>query len=507
MTLADSLRQAMQQTPTLPLSEAYLEQERTLQAAGYHATSDWWLEQLRRLWEHPTAYRLVESVGRRGGKSSTIVRVAVCEVVDRDWHVPEGDPPHVFVFLSIKSGEACARLDGVEQILQVRDVGYHRGTDRMGPYIRLAGRPLEWRALPADFRTAVGFTCIGFVADELARWQDTSKSANPAAYVLASVRPAMVTHLDEGAHEYLISSPWTEEGSHYEAVSEGDTDDQIVAHAASWEANPTLTPEQCRRLCRSEQLEGQESDFDRDYAAIPMPLSAVGRLDPGLIVWLEAPPESQPGDVLLSGSDLAMKTNSSAQVRALLRNEVYLVRHVDEWRPTAEEPLRPTEVCQAQRDNLVDFGAVSTCADGHYRESLREAFLGTELVILDAPRVSTEPIVRLRTLMQEGKIRIWCGEEMKARLSDQLRGTRLYPTQNGLGVTMETARDGSHCDLVAALALCVWQQAGKVVPQPTKRHTALVGGADEKQRRAKLVKRRQRARGNAGRGRLRSGEL
>lgn len=462
--LAALLAEVLSMRP--PLTEAYRAQDRVLVDHGYHPTSPWWLEQLERLWTHPTAFRLVEQVGRRGGKSSTIVRVAVAEVVDRDWSVPPGDPCHVFAFFSVKRGEAIARLDGVEQVLRVRGIAHHRSRDDLGPYIRLADRPLEWRALPANFRTAVGFTLVGFVADELARWIDNESSSNPATHVLQAARPAMLSHMAEGAHEYLISSPMAEEGAHWDAVSQGDTADQVVAIASTWEANPTLSREDCERLARTEARDGEDVVMERDYGAVAQPLSAVGRLDPGLIVWLEQPPEPEPGDAVVSGSDLGMRRNSSAQCVAYLRGETYLVALVDEMQPEPGEPLRPTVVCSQHRANLERLGAASTMADGHYRESLREAFLGSELVVLDAPKQASGPIVRLRTLMQEGSVRVWCGEQMRERLSEQLRGTRLVPTPNGLSVLMQTARDGSHCDIVAALALCVWQQAGRRVPPP-----------------------------------------
>jgi hypothetical protein len=484
---------ALTRRPTR-LFEAFLRQEERLVAAGWHPTSEHWLADLRRFWDaEPVGsaefppYRKCDEKGRRAGKSTTIVRVATCEVVDREWTVPSGDPCHAFAFFSVKLGEAVWRLDGVEQVLAVREVPHVRGDDRYGPFIRLLARPLEWRAIVANHRTAVGFTLVGYSADELARWIDTANSANPASHVLAAARPAISSHLREGAHEYLLSSPMTEEGIHCELCAQGDTEDQMVTRAATWDANPSLTEEDCRRLARAEQLSGQDVDFDRDYRAIPTPLSVVGRLDPALIVWLEAPPEPHAGDMVVSGSDLAMKTNSSAQAIALIRRGAYLVTHLEEWEPTGDAPLRPSQVCADHRANLLRLRASSTMADGHYRESLREAMQGTELQVLDAPAQSAGPIIRLRETMREGIVRVWCTPEMRERLSVQLRGTRLVPTQNGLKVDMRTARDGSHCDVVAALALAVWQQAGPspvVVAPPPKTHKQAVIEADTKRRRA-----------------------
>jgi hypothetical protein len=256
---------------------------------------------------------------------------------------------------------------------------------------------------------------------------------------------------------------------HQEAAKAGDGEDQLVCHAATWDANPTLSIADCERLCRAEQRAGKDSDMDRDYRAIPTPLSAMGRLDPGLVRWLDAPPEREPGDVLLSASDLAMRTNSSTQALGWLRGEDYYVAELHEWQPSKGAALKPSVVCAEQRAHMVRFGAHATMADGHYREALREALETDDgwLGLLEAPS-QTEAVVRLRSQLQERRVHVYASADMRGRLERQLRGTRLVTTAHGLSVRMMTAQDGAHCDVVAALSLMTWQMAGARVPEPRR---------------------------------------
>ena len=164
-----------------------LELDERLVARGWPALSPWWKEQLRRLYASGKR-RLVIRAGRRGGKSSTLCRVAVCEALYGQHDIPPGDVG-VFAFFSVSMREARERLRTISEILEALDVPF----ERSGDSVRIAGRAVCIRVYPASVRTAVGFTCIGAAFDELARWRDEATGANPATEVLRSVRPAMAT--------------------------------------------------------------------------------------------------------------------------------------------------------------------------------------------------------------------------------------------------------------------------------------------------------------------------
>ena len=95
---------------------------------------------------------------------------------------------------------------------------------------------------------------------------------------------------------------------------------------------------------------------------------------------------------------------------------------------------------------------------------MREATSSAGLVLLDAPTVSVDPIIRLRSLTKEGLVSIYCSDpDLKDRLAKQIDSVQLVPTSTGLRV-VHSREDGAHGDMVAALALCTWQQAGALAP-------------------------------------------
>jgi hypothetical protein len=261
--------------------ERLLTQDERLVAKGFPPMSPWWRGTFQNFYTFNRTkgvYRLVARVGRRGGKSSTMVRVACAEVLHGNWQIPPGDVG-VWCFFSVKTGEAEARLDTLDEILHA--LGYREGddfrasSDRIGRFIRLESRPLMWRAMPANFRTSVGFTSVGGLCDELARWRDEKTGANPAQHVLETWRPSMATQLPYYPKELLTSSPWSTVDAHYAHFELGSGDTQMVCSAPTWDANPTLSKEDCTKLAVKEG-----TDFDREYGAVPMPFSELSMFDP-----------------------------------------------------------------------------------------------------------------------------------------------------------------------------------------------------------------------------------
>lgn len=238
------------------LFKQYLRQDARLVAAGFPPTSPWWLETLR-TWFVTGRLRLVARVGRRGGKSSTLCRVAVLLAL-QDWPIPPGDLGLV-VFVSTRADEARARLVTIKAVLDAIGVRYSQSGDT----VTLASRPIRFVVLPATVAGVSGPTAILFVGDEVAKWRDADTGANPATEVLRSARPMLATMVPHGAREILSSSPFGTADAHAEAFDEGDGDEQSTAFAATWVANPTITEADTRRL------EKHEPTRLREYGAIP----------------------------------------------------------------------------------------------------------------------------------------------------------------------------------------------------------------------------------------------
>ncbi len=230
--------------------------DRKLVAAGFPPTSEWWRAQIARFLRSGR-WQLVARVGRRGGKSSTLCRLAVLLAM-QDWPIPPGDVGFV-LFISARLEDANARLVTIEAILRALRIPFRRRDTTL----ELEGRPIAFRVIPATIAAASGPTTIAVVADEVAKWRDHDTGANPAEEVLAAVRPTMATMARHGARMVLSSSPFGPNDAHARAFDLGETDEQIVAFAETWIANPTLTE------AETHKLEPDAKKWAREYAAIP----------------------------------------------------------------------------------------------------------------------------------------------------------------------------------------------------------------------------------------------
>jgi hypothetical protein len=256
-----------------------LANEKKLTRAGFPAISPWWLAQLHAFICPPkgddgnAAMRrssFVARVGRRGGKSSTMARLAVAIATAGEHGIPKGDVGQL-VFVSVSRDEAAARLRTIAEILDALGISHRM---RAADEIELTDRPILFRVLAASWRTAVGFTGLALFCDEVARWRDADDGANPASQVIAAMKPSLLT---TKGWLFLVSSPLANVDFHAEQFDRGTTDDQVVAHAASWVANPTITEAETHALERDRRL------WAREYGAIPQP-AIDGVFDPDDVV-------------------------------------------------------------------------------------------------------------------------------------------------------------------------------------------------------------------------------
>jgi len=241
-----------------------------LEAAGWPAMSPWWEKRLARLYTsnwiardrlfHPEIQRrsAVWRVARRGGKSSTICRVAVFECVFGEHEVPPGDIG-IYAVISAERPQAKERVNTIKKICDVLRVDGKEYAESF----EFKKIPRAIRCFTASITSVVSFTCIGAMCDEEAIWRDTETGTNPAKEVLASLRPTMATMRNAVAHH--VSAPWSTLDEHAKAFDRGTTADQIVfGPAATWEANPTLTE------AETHILEPDETMWLRAYCAVPL---------------------------------------------------------------------------------------------------------------------------------------------------------------------------------------------------------------------------------------------
>ena len=410
---------------------------------GFPRTSGWWRDTLSTFYASGKR-QLVLRVGRRGGKSSTLSRVAVCEAVG-EHHVPPGDIG-VVPFISVKREEAQKRLRTIREIL-----------DAIGePY-----RPLQSGYELADYRTGFqvftasiagvsGPTSISVVGDEVSKWRDADTGANPATEVLASVRPTMATQ--PNARMFLSSSPMGRLDAHAKAFEMGDTAFQMVAFAPTWIANPTISE------ADTHVLEPDEDTWRREYAAIPMEQSESSLLTPGLLDRItRKAPETLPyqdGWEYVAQMDPATRGNGWTLVIATRRREGDRFRRVivrlREWRGTSSRPLLPDVVLAEIAAELAPYHLTAVWSDQHHADSLmaigRRIGLRVLVDTMSAPKV-LDQAENLATWIADDEVEIPQHPQLRA----DLLSIRRVLTANGMTIRLAETPDGRHADYAAAV--------------------------------------------------------
>jgi hypothetical protein len=234
----------------------FLELDRRLAAAGFPPLSPFWREVLTRFLG-TSKRQLVLRVGRRGGKSLSACKIAVAFALMKIWKVAPGERA-VVALVSVSMQEAQSKVRLIREMLRALRVKVARET---ALELELADSPVTFRCVAANARTAVGFSCVLCLIDEAARLRDDESGTNPCREIVATLRPSLLTM--RGSRLLLISSPVGLNDFHAQEFARGDTRMQMVAQAASWVANPSLTEQE------THDLEDDPRVWSREFAAVP----------------------------------------------------------------------------------------------------------------------------------------------------------------------------------------------------------------------------------------------
>ena len=353
---------------------------RLVAAGGWPETSEWWKAALGRFYSS-SCVQFVVRVGRRGGKSSSLCRVAVLEALMGEYEVAPGDTATVAI-ISVDTREAKDRIVTIDAILGVLGVKCKTLTER----IDLADAPIAFRVFTATISGVSGFSGICVICDEVAKWKDSKERANPAEAVLASVRPTMagLPH----ARIFLLSSPWKRRDAHARAFAEGDTAFQRVAFAETWVARPALTIDDTRRLAPTSR------EWEREYAAIPMEDEPDGLFTATMLDAVTRSTRELPRDpsvrqyVAAMGAYLARNTWTLV-IAGRRRDEKRVRRSIvacREWR--SDVPLDPSTILPQIRSLCASYGVsevYSDAAGAPYRD--HPARDGLAIHVLPQPRM------------------------------------------------------------------------------------------------------------------------
>ncbi len=427
-----------------------------LATKGFPEVSPWWRETIGR-WYESGRRQLVARVGRRGGKSSTLCRLAVVEALYGHHKIPPGDVG-VVAIVSARRPDALERLRTIAAILDALKVAY---TAR-GDSIELTGRQVVFTIFTASIAGVSGFTGIFVLCDEVSKWRDADSGANPAAVVISSIRPTMATQ--PNGRIVLSSSPMGSLDAHADAFALGDTAMQITALAETWIANPTVSEAQTR------ELEPDEVVWSREYAAIPQSEAETSLLMSVLIdkntrrgVQDIAPDERH---VFTATIDPATRGNSwTLAIGCLTDGGIRRIALTREWRGTKAKPLVPGAVFEEIANLIRPYRLAHVHSDQFSEDTMRELARQHGLALLVTPWTAStkaDAYDALKTLAQESKLDLPDDPVVKT----DLLGIRQRLTRSG--ITYELASQGArHSDFAPAIAMNLGLQRVPCVPAPT----------------------------------------
>ncbi len=425
--------------------------DKHLQSKGFPATSPWWRQTLR-TWYLSGKRQLVARVGRRGGKSSTLCRLAVVEALYGKHHIPPGDVG-VIAIISTRKEEATERLRTVMAILDALGVRYRTELNT----ISLIGRPVMFRVYTASVQGVSGFTAIFIIGDEVAKWKDLDTGTNPATEVLRSVRPTLATQ--PNGRIVLSSSPMGTLDAHYDAYQDGETEMQTTAHAPTWIANPTLTEESTRAL------ESDELFWSREYGAIPQAEHERSLLSQAQLKGARDGVVHVPEARYRYVAAMDPATRGNAWTLIVATQDEHQVRRVvlaKEWRGTRARPLVPGEVLADIRAHLEPYGLRHVYTDQYSGDALKEIAMGKGLLLSIEPwtqALKAESFERLKSLLGESRLRIVEDAQVEA----DLLAVRLRLTRHGESYEL-ISHGARHADYAPAIAMAVSHARIRALP-------------------------------------------
>lgn len=199
---------------------------------GQPALSPWWRASLKEFFASEKIWGLY-LVGRGGGKSTSLERVALLYVIFGCLFAPRSVPPGqrwIWPFISASTTDAGRRIREIEALLRALGIEAKAKAPHGAPTIELcdvAGNEVSFLSIAATIAGVSGPSALGGTVDEEAKLRDRAANVNPSTEILASI--AQMFRARQGVHAIRCSSAWREAGSHYAAIKEGTTSTTYVA--------------------------------------------------------------------------------------------------------------------------------------------------------------------------------------------------------------------------------------------------------------------------------------
>jgi hypothetical protein len=439
------------------LSASFLKFDDRLASLGVPPLSEWWRGHVSRYldaYEAGTALEFWAAAGRGGAKSSCLYKLALFFTLAGKFAVPAGER-HYATILSRRVDEASKGIALISAWLRLLKVEH----DPRAEVIDLADQPRGLRVVAANVAAASGWRSFFVAADEYSKWAREGVALFDADEVLASARAMTSTHAN--APLLVASSPWTQEGSFYTAITAGDADGRIIAGPApSWVANPALISEEsARRKERNPRIFAREyaCEFVADWAGDYFPDAAVALCtDKGRTATPAGPPNYSPATYVVAIDPAFYADDFGICVAHSESSELGPVVVIDllkSIKAPSKEALSPSfAVDQVAAIRFAWRGSREVVTDQASAAPLSEMFSKRSLFLnVDPWTMSTklERYTLARQLMVDGRLRLPDDAGIRRELSSV--GLKLTAAGNE---TISTR--GGHDDRLSAMISAVY---------------------------------------------------
>lgn len=415
-------------------------------------------------------------LGRGSGKTTLCAAYSVYKAVTHDISkVGPGDVPYVVTVapdkptaaLSIRMAREMIRSQPALERLIMND------TDMMISLRRPDGRMVRIEAFAANKGGAAvrGRTIISFLLDE-AEFFTSNVEGGARDYSVndKDIFGALKFRLLRNGKGMLVSTPWPVETLMGQMFEEnwGNPKTALAVKAPTIlvrgndpdikqmvEDELTRDPENARRelFCELDHLSSGEF-FD------------VSALTHSLDSLTEFPQPFNPKWPVAVGCDFGFTRDSSAIVVVQFDGKYYRTVYIEELRPTATQPLKPSRVIARFAEIAKRYEVTGVVADGYYREAVKEQLQDHNLIIIDAPDGAKGKVAsfqRVRSLLNEGRIRI-PDVTIGRRMVQQAKLVTSRATPGGTTTVRIPRKIGlGHGDIVSAWILAVQALAWAVV--------------------------------------------
>ena len=413
-------------------------------------------------------------LGRGSGKTTMCAAYGVYEAVTHDIsRCGPGDVPYVVTIapdketakLSIRMAREMIRSQPALERLIVSD------TDTSITLRRPDGRTVRMEAFAATRGGSAirGRTIISFLMDEAEFFTSNGDSGTGKSDYSVNdhdIFRALKPRLLPNGKGILVSTPWPVEtlmGVMFEE-NWGKAKTAVAIKAPTLlvrgndkdikemvEDELEKDPENARRelFCELDHYLG--GDFF-DSTALTHSLDAV----------YDFPQPFNPKWPVAVGCDFGFTRDSSAIVAVQFDGKYYRTHYIEELRPQAGKPLKPSSVVRRFSDIAKRYGVSGVVADGYYREAVKEYLSENQLSIIDAQegsRGKAEVFQRTRSVLNEGLVRI-PDVPLGRRLVQQAKLVTSKASPGGTTTIRIPRKIGlGHGDIVSAWVLAVHRLA------------------------------------------------